>query len=74
MHLERQELIRDSQHDFVQSKSFLNHLIEFFKEVTKEIDGGRAVDIVYNIYMDFNKAFDKVSCSWLVQKVEAHGK
>eukprot|EP00061_Rhincodon_typus_P013114 g39283.t1 len=39
-------------------RSRLTNLIEFFKEVTKVFDEGRAVDIVY---MDFSKAFDKVS-------------
>eukprot|EP00061_Rhincodon_typus_P015960 g43919.t1 len=45
-------------------------LIEFFEEVTKMIDEGSAVDVVY---MDFSKAFGKVPHGRLIQKVELHG-
>ncbi|MBB6707133.1 reverse transcriptase family protein [Proteus mirabilis] len=45
-------------------------MIEFFEEVTKRIDEGRAVDV---IYMDFSKAFDKVPHGRLVSKVRSHG-
>ncbi|XP_067884734.1 WD repeat-containing protein 54 isoform X2 [Heterodontus francisci] len=38
--------------------------------VTKMIDEGRAVDV---IYMDFSKAFDNVPHGRLVQKVKTHG-
>ena len=48
----------------------LTNLIEFFEEVTKMIDEGKAVDVVY---MDFSKAFDKVLHGRLVQKVKSHG-
>ena len=44
-------------------------MIEFFEEVTKMIDEGRAVDVVY---MDFSKAFDKVPHGRLMQKVKSH--
>eukprot|EP00061_Rhincodon_typus_P008854 g31841.t1 len=56
MYLETQELIRHSQHGFVHGKPCLTNLIEFFEEVKKKIDEGRAVDV---IYMDFSKTFDK---------------
>ena len=55
-HLEMQGLIRDSQHGFVSGKSCLTNLIEFFEGVTKKVDAGSAVDVVY---LDFSKAFDK---------------
>ena len=44
--------------------------LSFFEEVTKTIDEGRAVDVVY---MNFSKAFDKVPHGRLVQKVKSHG-
>ena len=47
-----------------------NNLVEFFENVTKHIDGGRAVDVVY---MDFSKAFDKVPHTRLIEKVRGHG-
>ena len=69
-HLERYSLIRDSQHGFVRGKSCLTSLIEFFEEVTRYVDEGRAVDVVY---MDFSKAFDKVPHGRLMKKVRRHG-
>ena len=50
-------MIRDSQHSFVRGRSCLTNLIEFFEHVTKCVDEGSEVDVVY---MDFSKAFDKV--------------
>jgi len=38
----------------MRGRSCLTSLIEFFEEVTKQVDEGRAVDVVY---MDFSKAF-----------------
>ena len=69
-HLERCGLIRDSQHGFVKGRSCLTNLIEFFEEVTKCVDEGRAVDV---IYMDFSKAFDKVPHGRLMKKVRMCG-
>ena len=68
--LERQELIRDSQHDFVSGKPCLTNLIEFFEGVTKKVDEGSAANVVY---MDFSKAFDKVPHGRLLHKVKSHG-
>ena len=46
-HLERQGLIWDIQHGFVNGKSCLTNLIEFFEGVTKKVDEGSAVDVVH---------------------------
>ena len=46
-HLEENGLVSDRQHGFVGTRSCLTNLIEFFEEVTKIIDEGRAVDVVY---------------------------
>eukprot|EP00061_Rhincodon_typus_P018094 g47119.t1 len=54
---------------FVWERSFLTNLIEFLEEVIKMFEG-KVVDVVY---MDFSKAFYRVSCSRLVQKVKSHG-
>ncbi|MDZ1603208.1 reverse transcriptase family protein, partial [Klebsiella pneumoniae] len=69
-HLERHCLIRDSQHGFVKGRSCLTSLIAFFEEVTKQVDEGKPVDVVY---MDFSKAFDKVPHGRLMEKVRRHG-
>ena len=63
-------LVSDRQHGFVWGRSCLTDLTEFFEEVTKEIDEGRAVDVVY---MDFSKKIDKVPHGRLVQKLKSHG-
>lgn len=70
IHCEKFKLIRDSQHGFVKGKSCLTNLIDFFEEVTKELDNGKSVDV---IYLDFAKAFDKVPHKRLLKKIEAHG-
>ena len=70
LHLERHGLIRDSQHGFVKGRSCLTNLIEFFEHVTKCVDEGSVVDVVY---MDFSKTFDKVPHGRLIKKVNAHG-
>ena len=69
-HLELNNLISDRQHGFVRRRLCLTNLVEFFEEVIKMIDEGRAVDVVC---MDFSKAFDKVPHGRLVQKVKSHG-
>ena len=42
----------------------------FLEEITKWIDEGSPVDI---IYLDFQKSFDKVSLQRLLLKLKAHG-
>ena len=48
----------------------MTNLLEFFEVVTRELDEGKDVDIVY---LDFSKAFDKVPHVRLVRKIEANG-
>eukprot|EP00061_Rhincodon_typus_P001907 g16100.t1 len=56
-YLEKHSLIRNGQIGFERGRSCFTCLIEFFEDVTKHIDEGRAADVVC---MDFSKAFDKV--------------
>ena len=59
-----------SQHGFLKSKSCLTNLLCFFEEITKWVDEGSPVDI---IYLDFQKAFDKVPHQRLILKLKSHG-
>ena len=68
-HLERNKLIRSSQHGFMRKKSCTTNLLEFMERVTREVDQGNAMDL---IYLDFSKAFDKVPHKRLLEKIRAH--
>ena len=56
-HLDKYSLIRNRQLGFISGKSCLSNLLDFFEVVTKMLEQGEAVDL---IYLDFVKAFDKV--------------
>ena len=69
-HLEQNGLIRDSQHGFRAGRPCLTNLLYFMEIVTKQVDKGLPVDVVY---LDFSKAFDKVPHNRLINKIKAHG-
>ena len=69
-HLENNAVITRSQRRFVKNKSSPTNLILFFDQVTSLIDRRNAVDIVY---LDFSKAFNKVSHEILISKVTRCG-
>jgi hypothetical protein len=56
-HLEKQGLIRATQHGFMRGRSCTTNLLSFFEKMTSELDNGKAA---YVIYLDFAKAFDTV--------------
>ncbi len=62
--------IKDSQHGFRNKPLCLTNLLEFYNNVFKIYDNTRAVDV---IYLDFQKAFDRVPHKRLVGKLKAHG-
>ena len=68
-HLEKHVLINDTQHGFVRNKSCLTNLLVFMEEITNYLDSGFPVDV---IYLDFQKAFDKVPHKRLILKLQAH--
>jgi ribonucleases P/MRP protein subunit RPP40 len=69
-YLESNNLIADSQHGFRNQKSCLTNMLEFCENVAGIIDEGVPVDVVY---LDFQKAFDKVPHERLLKKLKAHG-
>lgn len=60
----------DTQHGFRSGRSCLTNLLEFLEYITKQLDEGNNIDI---IYLDFGKAFDKVPHRRLVHKLGLHG-
>src|SRR5678815_1354429 len=65
-YLEDNKVLYDSQHSFRKGRSCQTNLLEFMEFITDCIDRGDPVDIVY---LDFNKAFDKVPHIRLMKKL-----
>ena len=67
--LVKHKLINTSQHMFLKARSYLTNLM-FLEEITKWVDDGSPVDVVY---LDFQKAFDKVPHQNCLLKLKVHG-
>ena len=68
--LVKHKLIYPSQHGFLKARSCLTIFFMFFEEITKWVDDGSPVDV---IYLNFQKAFDKVPNQRLILKLKSHG-
>ena len=68
--LVKNKLITKSQHGFLKARSCLINLLCFLEDITKWVDDGSPVDVVY---LDFQKAFDKVPHQRLLIKLKAYG-
>ena len=68
--LTKHNLINPSQHGFLKARSCLTNLLCFFKEITKLVDERSPVN---EIYLDCQKAFDKVPHQRLILKLKSHG-
>ena len=68
--IEDNNIMNNSQHGFRNKRSCLTNLLDFFHYIFYVYDESRAVDIVY---LDFQKAFDKVPHKRLLSKVLSHG-
>ncbi len=69
-HLEKHNLIHDSQHGFMKGKSCLTNLLSFYTRVIEAADRNENYDV---LYLDFCKAFDKVPHHRLLLKLQVHG-
>ena len=69
-HLINNSILNDTQHGFMQGRSCLTNLLEYLEVLTKLVDEGHSVDVVY---LDFSKAFDTVPHARLVEKLKSAG-
>ena len=63
----KHKLINPSQHGFLKAKSCLTNLLCFLEKITKWVDDGLPVDV---IYLDFQKAFPHQR---RIRKLKSHG-
>ena len=70
-HVRRYKLIKDSQHGFSKARSCLMNLLEFSEYVSNYIDQGHPIDD--DIYLNLQKAFDKVPHRRLMLKIKSLG-
>ena len=63
-------LICSSQHGFLPGRSTLTNLLEYLETLTRLVDEGHQVDV---LYLDFKKAFDVVPKQRLLAKMESIG-
>ena len=68
--LEENSMINNSQHGFRNKCSCFTNLLYFYNDVFNIYDETKAVDI---IYLNFQKAFDKVPHKRLLKKLVSHG-
>ena len=59
-------MLRGNQHGFIRGRSCQSNLVAFYDQVTKSLEAGVAVDIVF---LDFRKAFDTLSHPILIKKL-----
>ncbi|XP_051160012.1 uncharacterized protein LOC127280792, partial [Leptopilina boulardi] len=65
-----ESILIEEQHGFRRGRSTVTNLCVYTQYLTEALEGGKQVDAVYT---DFSKAFDKVSHSVLISKLEAYG-
>ena len=63
-------IIPESQHGFLPGRSTVSNLLQCVNTWTQDHDGNVPIDVVY---LDFEKAFDRVPIQRLLTKLEHHG-
>ena len=64
------QLFSPERHGFIKGQSCNTQLLEILEDLTEALDAGKDVDV---IYLDFQKAFDKVPHKRLLKKLWAYG-
>ena len=66
LHLLNNNLLIESQHGFMQRKSCLTNLIEYLDELTRLVDEGHSVDVVYLDFSSLRRSTRYRMCAcWL---------
>jgi len=65
-HVQDNQVIRLSQQGFMKGRYCLTNLISFYDKVTRLVDEGKSVDVVY---LDFSKDFDTFFHSIVLEKL-----
>ena len=68
--LEKWELHCNTQHGFRKGRSTMTHLLAHVDRVLKNLADGNEVDV---LYLDFQKAFDRVDTRVLLRKLQKYG-
>ena len=68
--LEKYELHCNTQHGFRKGRSTMTHLLAHVDRVLKNLAEGNEVDV---LYLDFQKAFDRVDTRVLLKKLHKYG-
>ena len=69
-HFDRWNILSDSQHGFRKRRSCETQLIETIDDIARHLSDGSQVDV---ILLDFEKAFDKLPHSRLLNKLDFYG-
>ena len=69
-HLYSNLLISQEQHGFVKGRNCQTNILSCLEDWTRAVDENDAIDV---IYFDYEKAFDKVSHSLLLEKLKWYG-
>ena len=69
-HMEENGLFTKHQHGFRKGYSCVTQLIDVCEKWTEELDNKNSIDV---IYLDFQKAFDKVPHKRLITKLKGYG-
>ena len=65
----KHKLINPHKHVCLKARSCLTNVLCFFEEITKWVDEGSPVDV---IYFDFQNAFDRAPHQRLILKIKSH--